>query len=70
MTLSDKHMNTRFGGRQRPHFCVVRWIELGGDGKLQSPKPLALEGGATGLREVKEPTLAEEMNDDLPSNLK
>ncbi len=65
VTLSDKHMNTRFGGRQRPHFNVARFIELGGDGELPAPKPLALESG-----EVKEPTLKEELNDDLPDHLK
>jgi hypothetical protein len=30
ITLADKFMNTRFGGRQRPHFVVVRWVALGG----------------------------------------
>jgi hypothetical protein len=70
VTLSDKHMNTRFGGRQRPHFNIVRFIELGGDGALSASKPLAIEGGATGLHEVKEPTLKEELNDDLPDDLK
>jgi hypothetical protein len=67
VTLSDVHMNTRFGGRQRPHFNIVRWIGLEGEGALSTPKPLALEGGAAvRVREVKEPSLAEDMNDDLP----
>src|SRR6516165_6585134 len=30
ITLSDTFMNTRFGGRQRPHFEVKRWIKFGG----------------------------------------
>jgi hypothetical protein len=30
--LSDKFMNTRFGGRQRPHFEIVRWVTLDGGG--------------------------------------
>jgi hypothetical protein len=30
--LSDTYMNTRFGGRQRPHFKIVRWVRLGGEG--------------------------------------
>jgi hypothetical protein len=25
-------MNTRFGGRYRPHFEIVRWVRLGGEG--------------------------------------
>ena len=29
VTLSDMHMNTRFGGRQRPHFNIVRWASFG-----------------------------------------
>ena len=32
VTLSDTHMRTRFGGRQRPHFKIVRWVRLGGEG--------------------------------------
>jgi hypothetical protein len=67
VTLSDVHMNTRFGGRQRPHFNIVRWIGLEGEGALPTPKPLALEGGTAALvREVKEPSLKEDLNDDLP----
>ena len=30
VTLSDTFMNTKFGGRQRPHFLIKRWINLGG----------------------------------------
>lgn len=33
VTLSDTFLHTRFGGRQRPHFIVKRWIDLGGDEK-------------------------------------
>jgi hypothetical protein len=29
VTLSDTFMNTRYGGRQRPHFLIKRWILLG-----------------------------------------
>jgi hypothetical protein len=71
VTLSDAHMNTRFGGRQRPHFNVVRWIELGGEGALSTGKPLAIEGGAAAIvHEVEEPSLREELNDDLPDSCK
>jgi hypothetical protein len=30
VTLSDTFMNTRYGGRQRPHFLIKRWLTLGG----------------------------------------
>src|SRR5213076_1020510 len=32
VTLSDRFMATRFGGRQRPHFNIVRWITFGDGG--------------------------------------
>jgi len=76
ITLADVFMNTRFGGRQRPHFQIVRWIGFDGDGKaLPASKP-PLEGGAAAKseappwNEVEEPTLREELNDDLPDSLK
>ena len=30
--LSDTFMNTKWGGRQRPHFKIVRWVSLGSEG--------------------------------------
>jgi hypothetical protein len=78
VTLSDAHMNTRFGGRQRPHFIIKRWIGLAdGEGALSAAKPLALEGGAAaetpaapptqpGIYEITPPSLKEEMNDEIP----
>ena len=35
-TLSDTFMPTRFGGRQRPHFEIKRWISFGPDEKALS----------------------------------
>jgi hypothetical protein len=77
ITLADTFMNTQWGGRQRPHFNVVRWIGFdgGADKALPESKP-SLEGGAAAKseappwNEVEEPTLREELNDDLPDNLK
>jgi hypothetical protein len=80
ITLDDTFMNTGWGGRQRPHFKIVRWIGFdgGGDKALPEPKPV-LEGGAAAKsktpesppwNEVEEPTLREELNDDLPDDLK
>jgi hypothetical protein len=59
VTLSDKTMKTKFGSRHRPHFVVVRWIELGGgDATAALPAPGAVV-------EVEAPSLAEEMNDSI-----
>src|SRR6516162_4297417 len=30
--LSDTFMNTKWGGRQRPHFKIMRWVSLGSEG--------------------------------------
>jgi hypothetical protein len=54
VTLSDMHMNTRFGGRQRPHFEIVGWIGPNGE-ELSPAKPLAI---------------TEELNDDLSESVK
>jgi hypothetical protein len=70
VTLGDVHMNTRFGGRQRPCFVIKRWVNLGADDKaLPAPtentptQPARVESGA---RTIEEPSLREQMNDDLP----
>jgi hypothetical protein len=42
--LSDVFMNTRYGGRQRPHFVITKWLRLGGDGEtlaVTGPAPAA-----------------------------
>jgi hypothetical protein len=73
ITLADTFFNTKYGGRQRPHFQIVRWIgfDTGGDNALPAPKP-TLEGGAAAKsealpwKEVEEPSLREELNDDIP----
>ena len=76
VTLSDTFMPTQFGGRQRPHFIVKRWVRLGGEGgeveALPSPKPVSASAVETSaqselpLNEVKEPSLKEELNDAIP----
>src|SRR6516162_2905701 len=75
--LSDTFMNTKWGGRQRPHFKIVRWVSLGGEGgQVEAlpppPPPVAGEPAKSELplKEVKEPTIQEDMNDDLPDDLK
>jgi len=84
ITLSNKFMNTRFGGRLRPHFEIKRWVQLGGEGgeveALPAPTPTPqqqLDQFAKPankpvpqtdlpLTEVKEPTLKEDLNDEIP----
>jgi hypothetical protein len=60
-------MKTRFGGRPRPHFDIVKWTRLGGEGgeveALPAPTP------APTLQPVQEPSLSEEFNDSLPGDL-
>jgi hypothetical protein len=41
VSFADVFMSTRFGGRQRPHFIVKRWIGLGGDA-LPQAEPIRL----------------------------
>jgi hypothetical protein len=80
--LRSKSMKTKFGTRPRPHFEVQRWITLGGIGgggqALPAPTtetgpilPASVTsqvasdaGGSGGV--VEEPSLNEEMNDDIP----
>jgi hypothetical protein len=78
ITLADKFMNTRFGGRQRPHFVIKRWVSLGAEGgqveALPSPSPPPKPADESvpqttsdlPLKEIKEPSLAEEMEDEIP----
>jgi hypothetical protein len=49
VSLSNKHMKTRFGGRQRPHFVIKRWISFGPDGTaaLPSASPPSLRAPAS-----------------------
>jgi hypothetical protein len=41
VVLSDVFMNTHFGGRQRPHFIIKRWISFDG-GRQVLPATLSL----------------------------
>jgi hypothetical protein len=78
LTLSDIFMNTRFGGRQRPHLLIKRWVRMGGDNRPAPPVPhptieATAEPAKTEplpeMQTVTEPTLAEQMGDDeVPFN--
>lgn len=67
VTLSDVHMKTKFGGRQRPHFEIVRWVYLGDDGNAlpvaEKPRPQLQAGPAEHV--VEEPSTKEIMNDKV-----
>lgn len=61
VTLADTHMRTKYGGRQRPHFKIVRWVNLGGEGAaLPAPQAPLIVG-----QSVKEPDLKEELGDEV-----
>jgi hypothetical protein len=60
VTVSDVFMNTRFGGRQRPHFKIRRWVSFGGNGGLS-----VAESPAPQLTAVTKPTVAEETGDEV-----
>jgi hypothetical protein len=73
--LADTFMKTKWGGRQRPHFQIVRWVSLGGEGgqveALPPPPPDEPAQQTTPepelpLTTVTEPSLAEEMEDEIP----
>jgi hypothetical protein len=83
--LSDTFMNTKWGGRQRPHFKIERWVRFGEEGgqveaasgltPLPSPTPSADKPTEQTtvqpelpLNEVQEPSLKEEMGDEIPFN--
>ena len=60
VTLTDVHMNTRFGGRQRPCLAVKNWVLLDGSGAaLPVSEKLA-------LTEVKPPSAKEVTGDEIP----
>jgi hypothetical protein len=48
VTHSDTYMNTKFGGRQRPHFLIKRWIVFGGGGGLPHMAEQPVLAGPTG----------------------
>jgi hypothetical protein len=69
--LSDTFMKNRFGGRQRPHFKIMRWVRLGGEGgeveALPPPaSPTTQTSAQLDLPLVKEPSLEEDLNDEIP----
>jgi hypothetical protein len=65
VTLGNVFMKTRFGGRQRPTFEVVRWIPLGDGGALPAPDLPKLQSPPTAPTEVKPPSAKEVTDDEI-----
>jgi hypothetical protein len=66
ITLSDVFMATRFGGRQRPHFEIKRWVLLDGGSALPAPELPQLESSLPTAQEVKPPSAKEAVDDSIP----
>ncbi len=70
VVLDHKHMNTRFGGRERPHLQVMGWYRIGDHGVESvgndAPRPLLQSGAQAPVQKVAEPSLGEELDDELP----
>jgi hypothetical protein len=62
VTLSDTFMPTRFGGRQRPHLEIKRWITFGDGTALSAAEPRLLPAGT---QEVKPPSAKEVTEDEI-----
>jgi hypothetical protein len=78
ITCSDVFLPTKYGGRQRPHFKIPRWVPFGGDGKTQALLPptsptlppadaQAGQASSDGLHTVEPPSVAETLDDSIPS---
>jgi hypothetical protein len=64
VTLSDTFMPTRYGGRQRPHLLIKRWITFGdGGGNVLPATDQPLLGG--GAKEVTPPSAKEATGDEI-----
>jgi hypothetical protein len=67
VTFADVFMNTRFGGRQRPRFDIVKWITLDSGGGVLTPQELPrLENSPPTAPEVKPPSAKEVTDDEIP----
>ena len=72
--LRDKFMPTAYGGRQRPHFEIVKFVTFGDDGTtikssvLTASDAPSLAGPATsgGMKTVETPSAKETVKDSIP----
>jgi hypothetical protein len=79
VALESRDMPTQFGGtKPRPHFRILGWRQRDNAGTaatLAGPEQASIEapeqsGKTAKLKEVESPSLAEQLNDDLPDDLK
>jgi hypothetical protein len=74
--LTHTFMNTAFGGRERPHLDVKRWITFGPGGSTALPAPdapsiarpesaLGSSGAQMEMRTVEKPTAKEVIGDEI-----
>ncbi|PWT77741.1 MAG: hypothetical protein C5B58_16330 [Acidobacteria bacterium] len=78
VTLADTFMHTRFGGRQRPHFLIKRWVTFGGGlpetatPAITGPAPpvaavtAAVPEESVNVKVVQPPTAKEVTKDEIP----
>jgi hypothetical protein len=70
VTLDARPMKTGFGEKMRPHFEIVGWRDFGPTVPAVAPTTTPQLGSAVDTKAigkpVKEPTLAEELNDSIP----
>ena len=67
--LSHTFMNTAFGGRERPHLEIKRWITFGSSGPvLPAPNAPVIEAAPSSVRvqAVEKPTAKEVTGDEIP----
>lgn len=62
VTLGDTFMNTRFGGRQRPHLNIKRFVTFGSGGGIVKVDPPLVTKGET----VAPPSAKEATGDSIP----
>ena len=65
---SHQFMNTAYGGRERPHLEIKRWIIFGGPGSaLPAPNAPAIEAApsSAGMQTVEKPTAKEVTGDEI-----
>ncbi len=67
VNLTDVFMPTKFGGRQRPHFEIKRWVAFGGDGGiLPEAEPPALAAPTTKPSTEKQGAIAAKGRERIP----
>ena len=71
--LETRPMKTRFGKKQRPEFTILEWRQLARVGAKEAPAQISYQpanqpqtDNLASLQPVSEPTLKEEIRDEIP----